>query len=73
MNQNRLISAIKDLISKNEAEKELFILMVNKSIFVSFVENSNINQAEKLLREILTAINLSDIENFINYLRNSLR
>lgn len=65
--QNRLLSAIKDVFPKNEAERQIIELLVNNACFSHFLLSSQKNITEKTIRKIIAENGLNE-DDFINNL-----
>lgn len=70
--QPRLLSAIKDIFPKNEAEQEIIVLLATNDCFANLLNSATRESAEAKIREILTANNLPHIDDFVTDLESML-
>lgn len=58
--KSRLLSAIKDIFPKNEAEKQIVEMLINENCFSGFIDSASKSKAESNIKKILSANSLDE-------------
>lgn len=67
--KRRLLSAIKDIFPKNEAEKQIVEMLINENCFSDYIDSASNSKAKTNIKAILSANTLDD-NKFISNLEN---